>query len=124
MQTPCRAQNVRQSVEDSGIFDDSSSVSGDFEWDESSHRSPTAAPTDVLADGTTNDPNAGRDGEEDPNGDGMATLAVGDSQDAYFGVASGAALLRIIYPDALQSTPPPGSGSRSASDLNMQPFSR
>lgn len=112
--------NVQASIEDADDLDNSYDVSGDFEWDESSARSPTAAPLEWA-------------GSEQPDeaeliGDGMATLAVDESQGAYFGVASGAALLRAIDPVAAQHSPRPSrlmrAGTRGSSEIPMQLSSR
>jgi len=112
--------NVQTSIEDSDDLDNPYDVSGDFEWDESSARSPTAAPLEQA-------------GFEQPDeaeliGDGMATLAVDESQGAYFGVASGAALLRAIDPVAAQHSPRPTralrAGTRGSSEIPMQLSSR
>lgn len=118
--------DIRPSVEETNGLDNSYDVLGDFEWDESSARSPTIAPLGHPRDGSTSEP----PDEAELIGDGMATLAVDESQGAYFGVASGAALLRAIDPDAAQSPRPRsasrigGSGGRSSSELPMQLSSR
>jgi hypothetical protein len=112
--------NVQTSIEDADDLDNPYDVSGDFEWDESSARSPTVAPSE-------------QPGSEQPDdaellGDGMATLAVDESQGAYFGVASGAALLRAIDPDAAQHSPRPSralrASTRGSSEIPMQLSSR
>lgn len=67
----------------------------DFEWDELdpvNHQSPGFG---VDAEAV----------EEDQIKDGMASLAVDDNEAGYLGVASGAALLRILEPNARHTTP-------------------
>jgi len=112
--------NVQTSIEDADDLDNPYDVSGDFEWDESSARSPTAAPLDR--------PDSEQPDEAELIGDGMATLAVDESQGAYFGVASGAALLRAIDPVAAQHSPRPSrairAGTRGSSEIPMQVSSR
>lgn len=69
----------------------------DFEWDELDpiilHQSPGSR-TDAGAE----------TGEEDQIKDGMASLAVDDKEAGYLGVASGAALLRILEPNTARYT--------------------
>jgi hypothetical protein len=112
--------NVQTSIEDADDLENPYDASGDFEWDESSARSPTIAPLGPGGSETTDDAEA--------IGDGMATLAVDESQRAYFGVASGAALLRAIDPDAAQHSPRPSratrAGTRNLSEMPMQLSSR
>lgn len=111
--------DIQTSIEDTDDLDNPYDVSGDFEWDESSARSPTVAPS-------------GQASSEQPDeaeliGDGMATLAVDESQGAYFGVASGAALLRAIDPVAAHNSPKPHRSlrdTRSSSEIPMQLSSR
>lgn len=111
--------DVQTSIEDPEYLDNPYDVVGDFEWDESSARSPTAPPS-------------GQTSSEQPDeaeliGDGMATLAVDESQGAYFGVASGAALLRAIDPVAAHHSPKPHRSlrdTRSSSEIPMQLSSR
>jgi transcriptional regulatory protein GAL4 len=111
--------NVQTSTEDTEDLDNPYDVSGDFEWDESSARSPIAAPS-------------GQASSEQPDeaeliGDGMATLAVDESQGAYLGVASCAALLRAIDQVAAHHSPKPHRslrGTRSSSEIPMQLSSR
>lgn len=91
--------NVHTSIENADDLENPYDVSGDFEWDESSARSPTVAPLERAGSEQSD--------EAELIGDGMATLAVDESQGAYFGVASGAALLRAIDPVAAQHSPRP-----------------
>ncbi|KAI0009209.1 fungal-specific transcription factor domain-containing protein [Xylariaceae sp. FL0662B] len=75
----------------------------DFEWVELNqvHRLSPGPSVDV------------EDVEEDQIKDGMASLAVDDKEAGYLGVASGAALLRILEPNATHATPRPRSQSQS-----------
>ncbi|KAK4892813.1 hypothetical protein LTR27_008727 [Elasticomyces elasticus] len=100
-------------------------VSGDFEWDESEVRSPVA--TSQLQQDVASSPS----NDSEAVGDGMATLAIDDSQSAYFGDASGAALLRVMD---LGTSPQPSKRrtaprtdrhvARELSDVYMQPSSK
>ena len=112
--------NVQTSIEDADDLDNPYDVSGDFEWDESSARSPTVAPLGSAGSESLD--------EAELIGDGMATLAVDESQGAYFGVASGAALLRAIDPVAAHHSPRPHratrAGTRGSSEIPMQLSSR
>lgn len=112
--------DIRTSIEETDDLDNSYDISGDFEWDESSARSPTVAP---LGHSSSEAPD-----EAELIGDGMATLAVDETQGAYFGVASGAALLRAIDPVAAQHSPRPNralrTSARGSSELPMQISSR
>jgi hypothetical protein len=111
--------NVQTSIEETDDLDNPYDVSGDFEWDESSARSPTVAPLGRLS--------SEQPDEAELIGDGMATLAVDESQGAYFGVASGAALLRAIDPVAAHHSPKPHRSlrdTRSSSEIPVQLSSR
>ncbi|KAJ9137577.1 Regulatory protein GAL4 [Pleurostoma richardsiae] len=64
-------------------------ASGDFEWDEQETVGQSSPREDNMND-------SGDDGT--PGLDGMASLTMGDRESGYLGVASGAALLRILEP--------------------------
>ena len=66
----------------------------DFSWDEQSQESGPAE-TDSAAAQT----NASQ-GEDERVADGMASLTVDENEAGYLGVASGAAMLRLLLPDA------------------------
>ena len=94
---------------------------GDFEWDESNVRSPATTGVDRSQQDFASS------ASPESIGDGMATLAIDESQNAYFGVASGAALLRVIDPRAPDHSPrrentsrPGAPARRGLSDMSMQ----
>ena len=69
----------------------------DFEWDELDLINYQSPGSGIDVDSI----------EEDRIKDGMASLAVNEKEAGYLGVASGAALLRILEPDAKHMTPRP-----------------
>lgn len=69
----------------------------DFEWDELDLVNYQSPGSGIDVDAV----------EEDQIKDGMASLAVNEKEAGYLGVASGAALLRILEPDAKHMTPRP-----------------
>ncbi|KZL70749.1 fungal specific transcription factor domain-containing protein [Colletotrichum incanum] len=77
----------------------------DFEWDEQETLTNySASPAEILE--------ADTNGEiaMDPVADGMASLAVSEKESGYLGVASGAALLRLLEPStSKRRTQPPSS---------------
>ncbi|KAK7752907.1 hypothetical protein SLS62_005066 [Diatrype stigma] len=87
----------------------------DFEWDELDpiihHQSPGFGGADGTEAGT---------GEEDQIKDGMASLAVDDKEAGYLGVASGAALLRILEPNAARFHTTTSSSNHSQSQHHQQ----
>lgn len=86
------SRELRPAAEDEDGLEDHSQVSGDFEWDES------GTPAVTTVDHWHQDHASTASSESRCIGDGMATLAVDKSQAAYFGEASGAALLKAIDP--------------------------
>ncbi|KAK4580007.1 hypothetical protein LTR86_000209 [Recurvomyces mirabilis] len=100
-------------------------VSGDFEWDESEVRSPVSAIDHLQQDLVSSHSN-----ESEAVGDGMATLVIDESQSAYFGDASGAALLRVMDLRAPYSSsrrkiaPKPDGTIRELGELHSQPSSK
>ncbi|KAI4663350.1 uncharacterized protein J4E78_003762 [Alternaria triticimaculans] len=85
----------------------------DFSWDEQSQESGPAE-TDAASTHTHTSP-----GEDERVVDGMASLTVDESEAGYLGVASGAAMLRLLLPDAQQSSrkaPPTSSFSTTTPD--------
>ena len=85
----------------------------DFSWDEQTQ--DTGLPE-------TNAPTDGSPGEDEGAVDGMASLTVDDNEAGYLGVASGAAMLRLLLPDAHASykkmipQPPAAPAPTSVSD--------
>ncbi|KAF2676936.1 hypothetical protein K458DRAFT_396513 [Lentithecium fluviatile CBS 122367] len=72
-------------------FEGPPSGPADFSWDEQTQ--DTGLPE-------TNAPTNGSQGEDEGAVDGMASLTVDDNEVGYLGVASGAAMLRLLLPDA------------------------
>jgi transcriptional regulatory protein GAL4 len=72
-------------------FESAPSAEDDFEWDEQE----SSWPVSDLEGGTAVVDSA--EGDVHKVMDGMATLSVGDSQNGYVGITSGAALLRLIW---------------------------
>jgi transcriptional regulatory protein GAL4 len=66
----------------------------DFSWDEQSQDS---GPPETVAGGA---PTHTSPGEDERVVDGMASLTIDESEAGYLGVASGAAMLRLLLPDA------------------------
>ncbi|KAK7184486.1 hypothetical protein DPSP01_012647 [Paraphaeosphaeria sporulosa] len=70
----------------------------------------------------TNPATGGSNGEDEGAADGMASLTVDDHEAGYLGVASGAAMLRLLLPDAhasykkAVSHPPPAAPAPSLSE--------
>lgn len=84
----------------------------DFEWSE---KDPT------FSAGLSPNGPEGTD-EESPISDGMASLTVNEKEAGYLGVASGAALLRLLEPDARRRVVSrPSSGAQSVYPLTPQP---
>jgi len=73
----------------------------DFSWDEHSQDSGSAEAD--AASGTTAVHTHTSPGDEDRVADGMASLTVDEGDAGYLGVASGAAMLRLLLPDAQPS---------------------
>ncbi|KAK2024053.1 fungal-specific transcription factor domain-containing protein [Colletotrichum zoysiae] len=65
----------------------------DFEWDEQDTLTKYSASPEATLEVDTNG-----DAGADPIADGMASLAVSEKESGYLGVASGAALLRLLEP--------------------------
>ncbi|ETS83539.1 hypothetical protein PFICI_05415 [Pestalotiopsis fici W106-1] len=83
----------------------------DFEWDELDATSPTSLGSE----------NALNTSGEGPIKDGMASLAVDEKDGGYLGVASGAALLRILEPNSRTRTFSNSSHPRPHIPLLAQP---
>ncbi|GKT44228.1 regulatory protein gal4 [Colletotrichum spaethianum] len=65
----------------------------DFEWDEQETTTNYSASPEAILEADTNG-----EAVTDPIADGMASLAVSEKESGYLGVASGAALLRLLEP--------------------------
>ncbi|USP78243.1 uncharacterized protein yc1106_05517 [Curvularia clavata] len=70
----------------------------DFSWDEQS-QDTTPVETDIASTHTHTSP-----GEDERVADGMASLTVDENEAGYLGVASGAAMLRLLLPGAQHSS--------------------
>lgn len=85
----------------------------DFSWDEQS-QDTTPVETDIASTHTHTSP-----GEDERVADGMASLTVDESEAGYLGVASGAAMLRLLLPGANHSSrkaPPQSSDNTTLPD--------
>ncbi|KAK3614116.1 hypothetical protein LTR56_027405 [Elasticomyces elasticus] len=87
--TRIEPHDIHQTVVDDGL-ESPPHASDDFEWNESEVRSPVAA--SQLQQNVASSPSK----DSEAVGDGMATLAIDHSQSAYFGDASGAAMLGVM----------------------------
>lgn len=67
--------------------------SGDFSWDEQT-------PDTLVEDHEDQGPSGNDDGNEERVVDGMASLTVEEGDSGYLGIASGAAMLRLLLPGA------------------------
>ncbi|CAI6335260.1 unnamed protein product [Periconia digitata] len=78
-------------------FEGPPSGPADFSWDE---QSPEAIQTEIGVSQSYGSPE-----EDDRTADGMASLTVDENEAGYLGVASGAAMLRLLLPDANHDRP-------------------
>ncbi|GKT70819.1 fungal specific transcription factor domain-containing protein [Colletotrichum tofieldiae] len=76
----------------------------DFEWDEQETLTNYSASPEAILEADTNGEVA-----MDPIADGMASLAVSEKESGYLGVASGAALLRLLEPSTSKRRTQPSS---------------
>ncbi|GJC81400.1 regulatory protein GAL4 [Colletotrichum liriopes] len=76
----------------------------DFEWDEQETLTNYSASPEAILEADTNGEVA-----MDPIADGMASLAVSEKESGYLGVASGAALLRLLEPSKSKRRTQPSS---------------
>ena len=82
----------------------------DFEWNENDSARAYSLSPDSGGDGTAID--------DAPLSDGMASLTVNERESGYLGVASGAALLRMLEPQQTRRRPPSRPESSHAAFVN------
>ncbi|KAF6809235.1 C6 transcription factor [Colletotrichum sojae] len=86
----------------------------DFEWDEQETLTNYSASPEAI-----HDVDASGDVAADPIADGMASLAVSEKESGYLGVASGAALLRLLEPSGAAPRRRTQSSSSRAGHVNI-----
>ncbi|GME37288.1 hypothetical protein GTA08_BOTSDO04204 [Neofusicoccum parvum] len=87
--------------------------SGDFSWDE---QTPETLVEDNEEQGVSGN-NGGEDERDERVVDGMASLTVEEGESGYLGIASGAAMLRLLLPGAEHRRPPRGDHRKHSSAL-------
>ncbi|KAK2012209.1 fungal-specific transcription factor domain-containing protein [Colletotrichum eremochloae] len=89
----------------------------DFEWDEQDTLTNYSTSPEATIEVDTNG-----DAVTDPIADGMASLAVSEKESGYLGVASGAALLRLLEPSTPKRRAQSSSSRTSHINLTQSPL--